>query len=131
MAAWQFDVTAVGPDGSTALSPEIRISAEAFLAGIMRPNIESKGWTQYGTDRGNRIDLLFDAQSCEIEMRIDARAAEDTFLDLVCLLMMSLGCTLLATELDERIKPDIASLKAALMNSAAWRYAVGSSPQQS
>lgn len=128
MAAWQFDVTAVGPDGYAPLPTELRFSAEAFLAGVMRPNIESSTWTQYGSDGWNRIDLLFDARSCEIEMRIDARSDDEAFVNLVCLLMMSLGCTLFVPELDERIQPDVASLKAALMRSAAWRFAVGSNP---
>lgn len=80
----------------------------------------------YGTDNGNRIDLNFDQDGCEVGIRIDARSDADSFLALVSLLMADLDCGLFCDELSEVVNPDVSSLMDALQRSSAWTYALGS-----
>lgn len=126
MAAWQFDLITTTPDGSRVLPEDFRVRVESFLHGLLPANIEGSGWTMYGTDTGNRIDLNFDKDGCEVSIRVDARSDAESFLGLVALLADSLGCELLCDELQERVATDVACLKEALQRSSAWRYAISS-----
>lgn len=125
MAAWQFDLVATTLEGNRTLPEHFRVRTEAFLHGLMPASVEGKGWTMYGLDSGNRIDLNFDQDGCEVSIRIDARSDAASFLGLIAVLMAHLGCTLYCDELEEAVSTDVPSLKEALQRSSAWQHAIG------
>lgn len=124
MAAWQFDLNAVSAASGTSLPAQLRADVETFLSGIMDRSNQAEGWAMYGAVDGNRIDVAFDEEGCEVDIRIDARTEADSFVGLVCLLMSTMGCTLYCAELDEFVSANAHAVKAALQRSEAWRFAL-------
>lgn len=124
MATWQFDLSAVLPNGSSTLPAEWRFRVEGLLVGLYSPSIETSGWTMFGPRDGDRIDLFFDSDGCEVSVRIDARSDDQAFITTVCSLALRLGCALRSEELDETIPADVVALRGALHRSAAWRFAL-------
>ncbi|KQW43313.1 MULTISPECIES: hypothetical protein [unclassified Roseateles] len=128
MAIWQFDVVVTDQEGQRSLPEAVRMRAESFLVGLMPASIEGTGWTMFGSDEGNRIDINFDGRGCEIGVRIDARSEAHDFISLVCLMVATLDCALFSDEFGEPIPSDVSSLKEALQRSAAWQFALGTIP---
>jgi hypothetical protein len=124
MATWQFDLKAVDGNAGTLLPTPYQARVESFLEGLMDRSVEAGGWVMYGPADGNRIDLAFDEDGCELDVRIDARTEADSFISLVCVLMSQQGCTLYSPEQDAAIPADVHSVKAALQRSGAWMYAL-------
>lgn len=124
MATWQFDISAVSRERGQSLPPAYRERIQSFLDGILDAEPVMDGWVRYGEQDGNRFDLNWDDDGCELSLRIDARTEADSFLALICVLMADLDCTLYSPELSEWVSSDIGSLRAALQRSAAWRYAL-------
>ncbi len=84
-----------------------------------------KGWSVYGPENGNRVDLvMYGDGSCELSVRIDARADADAFLRRWIILMMELNCTQYAPELDRSFPAEMVSLKDALQSWTAWQFAL-------
>ncbi|MFG6433056.1 hypothetical protein [Roseateles sp. LYH14W] len=124
MAAWQFDMKAACGDGGTSLPTFDLARIDSFLDGLMDRSAEPGGWLMYGPAEGNRIDVAFDDEGCELDVRIDARSDADSFISLVCVLMSHLGCTLFSPELNENFPADVHSVKGALQRSGAWMFAL-------
>ena len=78
----------------------------------------------FGPSDGNRVDLFFDSDGCEVSIRIDARSDDQAFITTVCALAKRLGCSLRAQELDETIPAEVTAIHDALRRSAAWRFAL-------
>jgi len=126
VSASQFDLNAVYGHAGTSLPTAHRARIESFLEGLLDCSVEAGGWLMYGPADGNRIDVAFDEEGCEVEVRIDARTEADSFISLVCVLMTQLGCTLYSHELGEAVPADVQSVKTALQRSGAWMYALDS-----
>lgn len=124
MAAWQFELNAVYGHAGTSLPALHQDRIDSFLEGLMDRSVEAGGWVMYGPADGNRIDVAFDGEGCELDVRIDARSEADGFISLVCVLMTTLGCTLFSSELNETIPADVQSVKGALQRSGAWMFAL-------
>lgn len=126
MAAWQFDVTAVFEHGGRTLPPLMRRRAQNLLAESFEPPWQMlPGWSVYGPENGNRIDLLTnDDGTCELLARIDARSDSESFLLCWLVLMLEMNCSLYSPELDRSFPADMVSLKDALQASSAWRFAL-------
>lgn len=78
----------------------------------------------FGPADGNRIDLAFDEDACELDVRVDARTDAEGFISTACVLMTQLGCTFYCAELDEFVPADVGAVKDAIQRSDAWRYAL-------
>lgn len=123
MAAWHFDLKAVHVVAGT-LPVAHQALVESFLDGLMDRSVEPGGLLLYGAAERNCIDLAFDDDGCELDVRIDARSEADSFIALVCVLMAHLDCTVFSPELGEMVPTDVHSVKGALQRSEAWRYAL-------
>lgn len=126
MSAWQFEVVAVFEYGDQTLPPLLCRRAQIVLAETFEPPWQMlKGWSVYGPENGNRIDLVIDEDGTgELSARIDARSDADSFLTCWLILMLELNCSLYSSELDRSFPADMVSLKDALRSSSAWRFAL-------
>lgn len=126
MAIWQFDLNAVHWETGKALPRSTINLARAWLEQEFEPPaLMTSGWLVFGHIESNRIDLLEDDDgSGELYVRIDARTEAESFINQVAVLMLELKCAPYSPELDRFVSADAASLKAALMGSAAWRYSL-------
>lgn len=126
MATWQFDVAAVFNAGERTLPPLVCRRAQTVLAESFDPPWQMlPGWSVYGPENGNRIDLVVDADgSGELSARIDARSDADSFLNCWLILMIELNCSLYSPELDLAFPADAQALRDALRSSSAWRFAI-------
>lgn len=124
MAVWQFDLNAIYGDFGTTLPALHESRVESFLDGLLDRSVEADGLVMYGPADGNRIDVAFDEDGCEVHVRVDARTDAEGFISLVCVLMSTLGCSLYAPEFDEGVPANVASVKAALQRSGAWMFAL-------
>lgn len=126
MASWQFDVAAVFNAGERTLPPLVCRRAQTVLAESFDPPWEMlPGWSVYGPENGNRIDLFVDEDGiCELSARIDARTDAESFLTCWLILMIELNCSLYSPELDRAFPAEAEALKDALQASSAWRFAL-------
>lgn len=127
MATWQFDVQLFQRARDEPLPPSTRETAEHLLPLLFGVGDEMlDGWLVYGSETGNRVDLLeLDDGGCEVHARFDARASgTDAFVRDACKLAVALGCEMFSPELDEVLSSTPPAVLDALKRSAAWRYAV-------
>lgn len=126
MAIWQFDLRAVCRESGEVLPRALVEKAALTLVESFDPPWQmTEGWTVYGPDQGNRIDLLRDEDgSGELHVRIDARTDAESFIVRVCILMRLLGCTMYSADLEQYVNGSVDQIKAALQVSDAWRFAL-------
>lgn len=126
VATWQFDVQLFQQALDEPLPAATREAAEHLLPLLFGVGDEMLDrWFVFGSEVGNRVDLLvLDDGCCEIHARFDARASRtDEFVRDACKLAAALDCCLFSAELHEVLQPTPASMLDALKRSAAWHYA--------
>lgn len=128
MAIWQFDVAFARGSAETVFPAALRARAdEVLLSRFGAPWQMLERWLVYGAEEGNRLDLAWDEDGrFELSARIDARSEADAFLAQLCTLAVDLGCHIRNSSTMERIGTSVDSLKAELMQSTAWDFALGS-----
>ena len=112
MAVWQFDLVLVPKGGplprrsdddynSPSVNPKRVEQARSWLAeNVNAPWRMLEGWYVYGSENGNRVDVLLNPdESAEITARIDARAEATAFIRKLCSLAELLDCLLFSSEM--------------------------------
>jgi hypothetical protein len=127
MYKWQFILYAVCRESGTTLPPPLREVIESHLANEIDAQAIKDGLLMYGSQQGNRIDLVYNDHACGLAVSVDVRSDAESFIALVCLLTSKIDCALYSPEIDDFVPADTKSVMAALQESAAWGYAVNGS----
>lgn len=136
MAIWQFDLAFVpcaGPmpwrtvDGChdvPAVQSQRIAQARTWLLGKFGEPWEMlEDWLVYGSETGNRIDLLLNQDgSAEVTARIDARSSAIKFIRELCEFSELLDCELFSAEFWKMLNPTPSVIDLALERSRAAKY---------
>ncbi|KFB67690.1 hypothetical protein [Candidatus Accumulibacter vicinus] len=135
MAAWQFDLFFVPENGPSpvllndsydvpAVSIQQAARAKSHLTACFgTPQELMKDFFAYGHEQGNRVDIMFnDDESAEVKARIDARSDSEAFVQTICALANSLGCTLFSPEFACPIESNVLAVKSALISSRSYAF---------
>jgi hypothetical protein len=77
----------------------------------------------WGTDDGNRIDLLLDgARVAEVYLRVDVRQLPNAFLNSVVKLAQRFDCLWVTADDMQVLEPGVRALAATIQNSEAARF---------
>lgn len=136
MAIWQFDpfvlnandVCRYSVENGWSLPPipagSILAAQRELLAALGHPWQMMPDWLVFGTENGNRVDLLFDGDdNVEIRIRLVA-SASDSELDGVCAFVGAFGGRLFDPATESTLHPDRKTLRAALSHSRAAQHPV-------
>jgi hypothetical protein len=127
MAAWQFDVYLIARGASVpdldaeywetpALPLTVVREIQEELAHYLGPPwLMLPDWLVFGTENGNRIDVMFETEDySSIFVRCDLRQEAPQFLVLVCNFAHGHGCDLFNPQNRSRIEPALEVLEKAM-----------------
>jgi hypothetical protein len=135
MAIWQYDLFFIAEGNARPhlrdegwdippLSAASTLSAQRSLVGLMGyPWLMMEDWVVFGSERGTRIDFIFDGPNeVEIHIRLDASATEQG-VDAVCAFASELSGRLFDPISGAFLQPDRRSVASALATSRAVAFA--------
>jgi hypothetical protein len=135
MALWQFDLLLVPHDAESPVlsddgwvaSPVSKVVAHHTSDWLQRrlgePSHWMEDWMVYGSEKGNRVDLLTNEDGTgELHVRMDARAEAEDFSELACKLARIADCDIFGLEKGAFLEPAPRALRQEMANSKAGAY---------